>query len=67
MLPRFNTTSYGKHLLKYSGTQLWSKLESKIRNAPSINAFIKAVRKQDLDVLVTNNCNDHSAIKASLD
>ena len=29
MLPRFNTTSYGKHSLKYLGPQLWSKLDSK--------------------------------------
>ena len=29
-----------------------------IGNAPSINDFITAVRKQDLDTLVTNNCKD---------
>ena len=56
MLPRFNTTSYGKHSMKYLGPQLWSKLNSNIRNAPSIDAFINAIRKQDLDVLITKKC-----------
>ena len=58
MLPRFNTTSYGKHLLENLVPQLWSKLDATIRNAASINAFKKVVRirKQDFDALVTNNC-----------
>ena len=55
LLPRFNTTSYGKYSMKYLGPQLRSKLNSNIRNAPSIDAFIKAIRKQDLDVLVATN------------
>ena len=50
MLPRFNTTSYGKNSMKYLGQQLWSKQNSNIRNAPSIDAFIKAIKRKDLDV-----------------
>ena len=50
MLPSFNTTSYGKHPMKYLGPQLWSKLNSNIGNTPSIDAFIKAIRKKYLEV-----------------
>ena len=58
MAPRFNTTSYGKHSLRYLGPQLWSKLDLKIRNTPSICAFKKAIRKLVLDGFVSSNCKN---------
>ena len=57
MTPMFNT-SYGKHSLRYLGPQLWSKLDSNIRNAPSIGVLKKAIRKVDLDVFISNNCKN---------
>ena len=56
-LPRFNTTRYGKHSLRYFGPRLWSKLNDSIKNLPSLISFKKAVRKLDIESLLDNNSN----------
>ena len=57
-IPRFETVRYGKHSLRYLGPLLWSKLESNVRNLPSLGAFKTAIRKKDLKQLVNNECNN---------
>ena len=35
-MPRFNTTTYGKHSIRYIGPKLWSLLPKNIRDLPSL-------------------------------
>ena len=52
VIPRINTTSYGKHSLRYVGPLLWSKLDSKL-----IGEFKRAIRKMDLERLACGYCD----------
>ena len=49
-LPRFNTTTYGKHSLRYLGPKLWHNLSRsrKERLASNLNTFKSQIRKRDL-------------------
>ena len=38
-IPNFNTFRYGKHLIRYFGPYLWSKLLKEIRNILSVTMF----------------------------
>ena len=38
-LPRFIIVQYGKHSLRYFGPYIWSRLDSKIRDKPSLQSF----------------------------
>ena len=57
VIPRINTTNYGKHPLRYVGPFLWSKLDTKLRNAATIGEFKRAIRKMDLKGLACGYCN----------
>ena len=43
--PRFNTTSYGKHSLRYLGPVIWSKLNSNDRKSPTLKSFKTKLRE----------------------
>ena len=35
-IPRFNTTGYGKHTIRYQGPYIWSKLSKELRTSPTL-------------------------------
>ena len=47
-IPCFNTVRHGKLSVKCLGPSLWSKLSSKMRDLPTLNAFRNNISKQDL-------------------
>ncbi|XP_048586210.1 uncharacterized protein LOC125568304 [Nematostella vectensis] len=51
-LPRYNTTAYGKHSLRYLGPKLWGKLSVTIRSSPSLNTFKRKIREIDISLLI---------------
>ena len=53
-IPRFNTTGYGKHTIRYQGPYIWSKLSKELRTSPTL-AIFKRIRKLDLSDLIDNN------------
>ena len=46
--PSFNTVTHGKHLIRYLGPKLWSKIPSKDRSAASLKQFKTRIRSLDL-------------------
>ena len=59
VIPTVNTTSFGKHLARYLGPLIWSKLDTKVREQQSVDAFKKLIRKQHLAALIsTNDCEN---------
>ena len=48
----FNTFRYGKHLIRYFGPYLWSKLLKEIRNISSVTMFRSRNRKTNIAELV---------------
>ena len=58
-IPRYNTTTYRRHSLRYVGPVIWSKLSEDVKNAESIYSFKKKIRKVDLEQVITagrKNC-----------
>ena len=56
---RVNTAGFGKHSIRYLGPLLWSKLDAKVREQQSVDAFKKLIRKQNLATLIsTNDCGN---------
>ena len=51
-IPRFNTTGYGKHTIRYQGPYIWSKLSKELRTSPTLAMFKTRIRKLDL---INNN------------
>ena len=49
-LHRFNSVSYGKHsILRYSvGPHIWSRLDSKIKDKPTLQSFKTSIRRINL-------------------
>ena len=57
VIPIVNTTGFGKHSVRYLGPLLWSKLDAKVREQQSLDAFKKL--KQNLAALIsTNDCEN---------
>ena len=58
-IPRFRTTHYGKHSLRFFGPLLWGKLSPADRERSSLNIFKQSINKQDLTLLIDEckNCN----------
>ena len=44
-IPRYETTRYGKHSVRYLGPFLWSKLTDNQRGSPSLPVLINEIRK----------------------
>ena len=56
-LPRFISVRYGKHSIRYFfGPSIWSRLDSKIKNKPSLQSFKSSIRRINLVDLITENC-----------
>ena len=56
VLPRFETTRYGKHSVRYHGPFSWSKLTDNQTDSPSLPVFINKIRKLNLaDILITRD------------
>jgi hypothetical protein len=66
ILPRFNTTKYGKHSLRYFGPMLWTKLNDGIKNLPSLISFKKAVPKIDIESLLDCSEQIHFSFSYSI-
>ena len=57
VIPRVNTTIYGKHSIRYLGPALWAKLDRKLRNLENLATFKRSVRRINLVDIISNNCN----------
>ena len=57
-IPRYNTTTYRSHSLRYVGPVIWSKLSKDVKNAESIYSFKKKIRKVDLEQVITEGCKN---------
>ena len=58
-MPRFNTTTYGKHSIRYIGPKLWSLLPENVRDLPSLSLFRQRIRKFHLNSLLADtHCSD---------
>ena len=55
-LPRFNTTTYGQHSLRYLGSKLWHNLSRKERLTRNLNTFKWQIPKRDLSSLLKDGC-----------
>ena len=55
-LPRFNSVRYGKHSIRYFGTYIWSRLDSKIKDKPTLQSFKSSIRRINLVDLISENC-----------
>ena len=60
-IPRFNTVSFGKNLLRYMGPRVWSSVPSNVKKASTLSSFKYNIRKVDLSMLLDdNNCSNCS-------
>ena len=57
VVPRVNTTGYGKHSVRYLGLVLWSKINTKFRELKKLYEFKRKIRMADLAKhILPNNC-----------
>ena len=51
-ISRFNTTTHGKHSIRYIGPKLWSLIPKNVRDLPALSVFQQQrIRKLDLNSL----------------
>ena len=55
-IPRFNTVHYGKHSVRYFRPYIWSRLDSKVKDKPSLQYFLSSIRRINLVDLISDNC-----------
>ena len=48
VVPRVNTTGYGKHSVRYLGSVLWSKIDRKLRELKTLYGFKRKIMMADL-------------------
>ena len=48
IIPRFNTTTYGKHSISYLGPTMWAKLSKDIRKSETLKIFKNCIRTMNL-------------------
>ena len=59
VIPGVYSTGFRKHSVRYLGPLLWSKLDGKVREQQSVDAFKKLIRKQSPAALIsTNDCEN---------
>ena len=57
VVPRVNTTGYGKHSVRYLGPVLWSKIDRKFRELKTLYEFKRKIRVADLAKhILPNSC-----------
>ena len=54
--PRYNSVTYGRHLLRHLGPKLWTKLSSGDRSAKTLNEFKRRIRGKNLPELIETGC-----------
>ena len=57
-IPRYNTTTYGRHSVRHVGPVICSKSREDVKNAESIYSFKKKIRKVDLEQEITEGCKN---------
>ena len=61
VVPRVNTTGYGKHSVRYLGPVLWSKIDRKFRELKALYEFKRKIRMADLAKhILPNNCINYT-------
>ena len=55
-LPRFKSVRYWKHSIRYFGPYIWSRLDSKIKDKPTLQSFKSSIRRINLVDLLSENC-----------
>ena len=51
-MPRFNTTTHGKHSIRYISPKLWSLIPKNVRDLHALSVFKqRRIRKLDLNSL----------------
>ena len=56
VIPRVNTTVYGKHSIRYLRPSLWAKIDKNIRPMDNLGKFKRSVRRINLVDFIRNNC-----------
>ena len=57
IIPRVNTTGYGKHSVRYLRPALWSNIDRKFRELKTVDQFKRVVRKVDITKhILPSNC-----------
>ena len=51
-LPRFNSVRYGKHSIRYFGPYVWSSLDGKIKDKPTLQSFKSSIWRINLVDLI---------------
>ena len=60
-IPRVNTVSFGKDLVRYMGPKVWSSVPSNVKKVSTLSSFKYNIRKVDLSMLLDdNNCSNCS-------
>ena len=52
IIPKFCTVKYGKNSIRYFGPYLWSRLEKKLKESPTMNHFKRNIRGMDIETLL---------------
>ena len=52
IIPKFCTVKYGKNSIRYFGPYLWSRLEKKLKELPTMNHFKRNIRGMDIVTLL---------------
>ena len=56
----YKITGFGNYSVRYLGPLPWSKLDAKVREQQSVDAFKKLIRKQNLAAFIsTNDCKNY--------
>ena len=54
VLPRFTTTTNGKHSIRYIGPKLWNLQPKNVRDLPRLSVFRRQIMKLDLNSLLAD-------------
>ena len=54
IIPRVNTTRYGKHSIRYLGPVIWAKLDKKTRTLKTLKDFKGVINNTDIQHLIFN-------------
>ena len=52
IIPKFCTVKYGKNSIRYFGPYMWSRLEKKLKESPTMHHFKRNIRGMDIETLL---------------
>ena len=58
VIPQFETIRHGKHSLRYIGPYLWSKLNNKEKDKPTLSSFKNCIRNKDIASQLEDGCQN---------